>query len=458
LHVFVAANTARFEGIVKPAIRSSRCRCSMRSCLGVPLRVNGSDERLNRRVQRLLRPLRGQLLNLPDVEQQLQLLRRQAGVGAVRANLSRLGSDASQAVLVINVSPGTQPWQGDFSLRDDGSGGSGQFRAVGTLLKPSTAVRGDTLLLYGEVDASNAPEFGSLITSLSYTLPLSDQVNFTTALGFSRRNLIELAPPGNGFSTSQYQGLGQFEWVFSESLRHRWSAFVAYSQNRSNTYFNDQVLPDVVQEVVRQPSNGYLRLGVSGSGVANRYGWNGNAYLLQGVPASVPATQQAELEQAGINPSQATAVGGLISGAWAFAPSWQLNARLGGQWAFNPLLTSMQFALVSDVGIRGLPGQLVSGDTGILGTLETVWTFWQKKNQALQLVPFIGAGQVTTNLGGISFTDSVGSGGLMMRWLAGDNFSTELGWVGQFFTNDNPGPWQNALIGNGLYFKLGYRF
>lgn len=424
----------------------------------VELRVSGSDERLNRRVRRLLRPLQGDVLYLPRVERQLQLLRRQPGVAAVRGNLTRLGSDPSQAVLLVSVNAGSQPWQGDFSLRNDGSNGSGEFRGVATLVKPSLALNGDTLLLYGEVNADDQPEFGSLISSLSYSVPIQDQLSLTAAFGYSRRNLIELPSPADGFSTSQYQGLGQLEWVLKESLSNRWGLFAAYSANRSNTYFRDQALPAVVPEVVRSPSSGYLRLGFSGSGISERLGWGGNAYLLQGIASAVPQRQRQELAQIGVEPSQSRAIGGLISVAWGFAPSWQLNLRAAGQLAFQPLLNSMQFSLGSDVGLRGLPGQLISGDNGLLGSVETVWTFWRNRHHALQLVPFIGAGRVSTSIDGTRFSDDVGSGGALVRWLAGDNWSTELGWVKPFAASNNTGPWSDWLLGQGLYVRLGYRF
>jgi hemolysin activation/secretion protein len=424
----------------------------------VEVRVNGGDEALNRRVRRLLRPLQGEVLHLPRVERQLQLLRVQPGVASVRGNLSRLGSDASQAVLVVTLSPGAQPWQGDLSVRNDGSSGSGQFRAVTALARSSLATRGDNLLLYTELNTSSAPEFGAMISSLSYTLPLRDQLSFTTALGYSRRNLIDLPAPANGFSTSQYQALGQLEWVFRESLTQRWSLSLAYSANRSNTYLADQPLPATTPQLISQPSSGFLRLSLSGSGISPRLAWSGNAYLLQGISASIPVLQRQELAQVGINPGQARAVGGLISTAWSPAPGWQLNLRAAGQWAFQPLLSSMQFSLGSDVGLRGLPGQLISGNSGLLGTVETVWTFWEKPNQALQLVPFLGAGRVSSTIQGLRSSDSLGSGGLLLRWLGGSNWLVELGWVKQFFTANNPGPWNNSWLGNGLHAKMGYRF
>lgn len=49
------------------------------------------------------------MLNLGEVERQLRLLQRQAGIKSIRSNLSRLGSDPTQAVLTVNVEQGRQP-------------------------------------------------------------------------------------------------------------------------------------------------------------------------------------------------------------------------------------------------------------------------------------------------------------------------------------------------------------
>lgn len=424
----------------------------------VEVRVNAKNAWLSRRVSRLLRPLQGEVLNLGELERQLRLLQRQAGIKSIRSNLSRLGSDPTQAVLTVNVELGSQPIQGDLSLRNDGSSGSGEGRAVATLLKGGLATPGDILLLYGELDFNNNPSLGALISSASYTYPLSDQFNLTGSFGYSRRNLIELPAPANEFSTRQFQGLGQLEWVFKESLTQRWAAFTSLSINRSDTYLAGKALPIFLPESGRSPRTGFLRVGLSGSGLSNSIGWSGNAYLLQGIGAFTPTTQINELAQVGISPGQATALGGLVSAAWGFAPNWQLNLRAGGQVAFNPLTSSMQFTLGSDVGLRGLPGQLISGDNGWLGTGELVWTFWQKKKQALQLVPFFGYGGINTKRQGLSFTDYVGSTGVFARWLAGNNWTLEAGWVNQLGNNNNLGPWADWTLSKGFYGKVQYRF
>lgn len=424
----------------------------------VEVRVEGPDGRLNRQVRRLIQPLVGQVLHVPSVELSLQRLRNLPAIGSVRGSLSRLGSDVAQAVFTLRVQPGSQPWHGDLSLRNDGTSGSGEGRAVGTLVKGDLLTRGDTLLLYGELDGSDAPALGAAIGSISYTLPLSDQLNLTGAFGGSRRNLIELPDPADGLSTQQIQGLGQLEWIFQESLSQRWSLFAGLSANGSTTSLDGASLPSIVPASVRGPRSGYLRLGVSGSGLASRLGWGGNAYLLQGLGFATPADQRDELASVGIVPAQATAIGALVSGVWGLAPGWQLQLRGGGQVAFRPLSSAMQFTLGSDVGIRGLPGQLISGDSGWLGTGEVAWSFWQTRHTALQLVPFFGAGGVTTAAAGLSFSDTVGAGGVLVRWLQGSHWSTELGWVHPFQTDDNPGPWTDWLLGQGLYAKVQFRF
>ena len=118
----------------------------------------------------------------------------------------------------------------------------------------------------------------------------------------------------------------------------------------------------------------------------------------------------------------------------------------------------MQFTLGSDVGLRWLPGQLISGDSGWLASTEAVWTFWSGKSSALQLVPFIGAGGIRTSFSGGSFGDTVGSWGVLLRWLASNNWSVELGWAQPFSTTDNLGPWNDWLLGQGLYTRVSYRF
>jgi hemolysin activation/secretion protein len=140
------------------------------------------------------------------------------------------------------------------------------------------------------------------------------------------------------------------------------------------------------------------------------------------------------------------------------SPSVTLNLNAAGQWAFAPLTNSMGFSLGSDTGLRGLPGSLMSGDTGWLGTTELSWTFWRNRNQALQLVPFIGVGGIESTRHNVTVNDTVGSGGVLARWIAGKQWQIELGWSDQFEADDNSGFWNNWLLGNGVYGNVKFRF
>jgi len=448
------------DGYLNTLVVAQRSPDGVRVVLGrlEKLRAEGPSPWLNRRVQRLLSVLESQPLRLPEIQRQLRLLQRQPGIRSVQGSLTSIDNDPYRAQLVLRIEPGPQPLQGDFSLRNDGTNGSGEFRATGVLLKNALALPGDSLLLYGELDSTDTPELGAVIGSISYTLPLADTLGLTGSFGYNRQTPVELESPGDLFTTRQYQGQLQLEWTFHETLLQRWSFTTAISANENQLTFDGESLPSFYPSVLRNPRTGFLRVGVNGNGLAGPVGWFGTGYVLQGVAGMTPEDQRNDLASLGIAPGEATAFGALASANWLIAPTWQLNMRAGGQIALHPLTSAMKFSLGSDVGIRGLPGQLVSGDSGWLTTGELVWTFWQKDRQALQLIPFIGAGGVYTSLNAGQFNDVVGSGGLLARWLAGEHLSLELGYAQSFNTDNNEGAWDNWLLGSGLYAKASYRF
>jgi len=135
----------------------------------------------------------------------------------------------------------------------------------------------------------------------------------------------------------------------------------------------------------------------------------------------------------------------------------QLSVRSAAQWALNPLTSDMGFSIGSDSGLRGLPGQLVSGDSGYLGYIEAAYSLWKGRSNRLQLVPFIGAGGVQSNRNSTNFNDTAGAGGAFLRWQQGNNWIVELGWVGPFQTEEQT-LWNNWLISDGLYSQIKVRF
>ena len=143
--------------------------------------------------------------------------------------------------------------------------------------------------------------------------------------------------------------------------------------------------------------------------------------------------------------------------SWALSPTTSLNIRAAGQVAFARLPGSMSFSLGSDIGLRGLPGSLIAGDSGYLGTGEVVWTAWQAGDQNVALIPFLGIGGIHTESTLGVFEDSIGVVGLIGRYRNG-RWEAELGWVDSFNSDDNPGLWNDWILGHGLYTKVRFSF
>ena len=424
----------------------------------VELHINSEDQRLQQKVRRRLANLLGKVLHLPDLQKQLQQLKQQSVVGSVSGSLGKLGSDPTQAVLTLTVTAANHPWRGDLSVRNDGNTGSGEWRAITVLQKPTVLIDDDLLQIYGELNADGDPELGASLGSISYTLPLGESVDITGSFGASRRNLVEAQGPAHGLSFRQYQGLAQLQWTFKDSDNQLWYAQAGLSANRSDSYLDGRSFPLIIGGPDGDLSSGYLRVSLGHAGRNNNLAWTGQAYWLQGIAGFSSEEQLKDLAFYGIHPDQSRALGGITTLGWRMSSNLQLNWRAAGQVAFNELTNDMGFSLGSDVGLRGLPGTLISGDTGWLSNAELNWSFWQQHNNTLQLVPFFGIGGVQTTRNSMMFNDTIGSGGILMRWLHGRHWSLALGWTEQFNDGDNIGIWNDWLLGSGAYGKLQYHF
>jgi hemolysin activation/secretion protein len=425
----------------------------------VEIRVDAETAGLGKRVHQALRSLLGEPLQLPILQARLRQLRQRQIVGSVSGSLGKLGSDPTQAVLQLSVTAPRHPWRGDISLRNDGNAGSGEWRALAVLQKRELLLEGDVLQLYGEGNTDSDPEFGAGIGSLSYTLPLGAKVSLTGSFGASRRNFVEASGITHGLSFRQYQGLGQLQWTLSESDSQSWYGFTGLSANHNNSYLNGASFPLIIGGGLDGDlTTGYLRFGIGSDGQSGSWAWSGQLYGLQGIAGFSSQQELQNLGFFGIDPGESRALGGIISNSWTLSPTLRWSLRAAGQVAFNELTNDMGFSLGSDTGLRGLPGTLISGDSGWLGSTELAWTFWQQQQNTLQLVPFIGMGGISTQRDAITFSDTVGSGGLLLRWLNGRYWSVELGWIDQFHDTDNSGFWSNWLLSRGLYGKVQYRF
>jgi hemolysin activation/secretion protein len=269
---------------------------------------------------------------------------------------------------------------------------------------------------------------------------------------------VESPAPFNDLAFRQQQLFAQLDYTLHEGLRQRFSAYAGLSANRNSAWLDGERFPAILGGAETGALNtGFLQIGLAWEAALSSLNLNGRAYGLQGLAGFSGDQALQELAFFGINVGQARAFGGELNALWPFAPSWQLQLRGAGQVAFQPLTNPMGFSLGSDNGLRGLPGQVISGDNGWLAYGELSWAFWRHGAHELQLVPFLGGGWVSTTFQGSTDSSSLGAGGLLLRWLHGRHWALELGWATQF-GDDLPTGQPNLLIDNGLYTKLSYRF
>ena len=423
------------------------------------LRVTSSDEELKARVEQQLQPLIGTVLHLPTMEQALVKVRR-GGVGDIKGNMGRLGSDPTQAAVSLSVeSAGPTPLRGDFSFGNNGNVGSGEWSGVGTLLQNDFLTWGDSALWFLQLDSDGDPELGNKVISATYTWPISDQTSITGSLGYSRSRFVEFQAPSRNFSFRTLQSLLQLQTSLLETDRFNWSGSAALSASRSDSYDSGRHIGLVAGGGDDGWSrSGYLKLSTNLSGLlGNSSFWSANLYAMQGIAGITHDEHLHNHDLNGIEPGRARAIGSLIDVSWPIRSDIGLNLRAGGQLAFNPLPGSMGFSLGSNTGLRGLPGTVISGDNGWLGTAEVVITPWRKDLQAIHLIPFVGYGGYESTRFNTTFGDDIGSTGLIARYINA-GWQLELGWVTTFLDQDNPGLWNDWVLGHGLHTKVRYSF
>ena len=422
------------------------------------LRIKSEDEALQQQIQEQLTPLIGSVLHIPTLEKELARARRR-GAGTIKGGMGRLGSDPTKAVVNLTITPAEpEPLNGDVALGNNGNVGSGEWRGVATLLQKGLIERGDTALLFLELNSDGDLELGSKVASLTYTYPLGDNWSVTGSFGVSYRRFVEFQKPAYNFSFRTLQGLLQLETTLQESENLTWTAAAAFSTNRSDSFNSGRSFPLVSGGGNDGWSHsGFLKLSTNVGGFTGPLFWNTNAYFSQGIAGVTLDEHLHNLDVAGIEPGKARAVGALTDIGLSLSPTTTINVRLAGQLAFSRLPGSMSFGLGSAVGLRGLPGSLIGGDSGYLATGEVVWTPWQKDEQKISLIPYLGIGGVHTATSVATLEDSIGVTGLIGRYQNG-RWEAELGWVDTFKSNDNPGLWNDWILGHGLHTMLRYSF
>ena len=421
------------------------------------LQITSDDAALQKQVEDQLYPLIGTVLHLPTLEKALVQVRRR-GAGDIKGGMGRLGSDPTKAVVNLTVSPAAPiPLQGEISLGNNGSVGSGEWRAGAVLLQNGLFKRGDTALLFLELTTNDQLKLGGDVISATYTWPLSDTWSLTGSLGYSESNFVDF-PSTDDWRFRTLQGLLQLQTDLHDSERLSWTAAAALSANRTDGFDAGRRAPLVPAGGGDGWSrSGSLKLSTNLSGVSGALFWNANAYFSQGIAGITPDDHLNNLAKADVDPGRARAIGSIIDLTWMLDQRTNLNLRAAGQVAFAPLPGSMSFSIGSDTGLRGLPGSLEAGDSGYLGTGEVEWTAWQKDRQSFALIPFVGIGGIHSDGAVGKVEDSIGVTGLIGRYRNG-GWEAELGWTETFNADGNLADWNDWVLGSGVHAKIRYSF
>ncbi len=422
------------------------------------INISSSDPELKARAEKELNQLVSEVLHLPTLEKTLVRL-RERGAGQIKGGMQRLGSDPTRAAIQLTVEPTPPtPLTGEVALGNNGNIGSGEWRSSVTLLKKDLIKDGDLALIYFELDSDGQLELGTGITSLTYRYPLHETLSLTGSIGYSYRRLVEFKQPAFNFNFRTTQGLLQLEQELINHHSWRWTGSMGISVSQTSSFDDDRSIPLVLGGGPDgYLTSGNLKLNTNIGYQFDRSTWNANLYFLQGIEGITKNSHRQNFNLQGVDIGEARAIGGLLDVFLMLTPNLSFSGRAAGQHALSPLPSSMTFSVGSDVGLRGFPGSLVSGDNGWLGVAELVWTAWSNGQQALQIVPFIGIGGIRTNVLDFVFEDNIGSGGIIARYIKGP-WQVELGWVDTFMTDDNPGLWNDWVLGHGLHTKLRFTF
>ena len=423
------------------------------------IRVSGASESLNDAVYNQLEQLKSGALNIFQLDQKLATLRQERLIQRLQARLKRLGSQISETALIVDVEPRQFPWQGFVQASNDGSGGTGELRAVGVLSKENIVKDSDTMLLFSEISGNSDPDFGSFLGSISYRYPIASGLDLTLAGGYSHRRLIDTPSNNTLISYRMKQGSIQMDWNVMQSPQQIWSVFGSFSGDQSRLFIDGHPIGKKasLDSIQRKPRSAFARFGVSGLGAGPKHRWMTTLYGIQGVAASVPERQRELRRRDGVDVGKALALGGQAGLEWDLSDTLMFKANVAGQFAVQPLMPSMGFVVGADQGLVGLPSQWISGDSGWLGVMELPWTFAEGRQGTFHLVPYLGGGGVQTEDSQIKESNSVISYGLFVRYQNKEkNFHLDFGVVDN--TTTRPLNSSSVLLNQGLRISTSYHF
>jgi len=422
------------------------------------LKIRSDNKFIQQKVFELLRDLNGQILHQPTLQKKLSEAKEIKNVGQISGDIGRLGSDPTKAILKINATYLPSDWQRQINIRNDGSPGTGQWRNIGTFVKTDILKKNDMFIGMVEINTDQQNEVGSQLYSSTYVVPISKKINLTNSLAYSRSDMVEFE---GDLKTLRFDAL-QFNFQFDKSLMESesktLSSFLSLSNSYSESFFGGIRTPLATgMNTEGWVKGGHIKGGLNYTNTNKNKSLAISFFGQQGLAFLSKDIQLKDFALNGIYPGESKALGLTMNFNWTIKPQFGINSSTSTQIALNPLTSGMSFSVGGATGLKGLPSSVTGGDSGWLQTIEAVITTNQNEDKAFQIVPYLGYGEVHTNVNSVTTDDSAGSGGVLFRAI-NSNKIFELGFYKFINTKDNSGTWNNWLLGDGVFSSITLNF
>lgn len=301
----------------------------------------------------------GKPVKLDDANRALVALNRRAGITAT----STLKPGAAQGDTDIGVDIQEAPLvSGSYALNDYGSKDTGRWRNVLRLGLADATGRGDKLSAFGMKSMGAGNAYYGL---LDYALPVGN--HGTSVEAYVSGGNVDVGGAFNALNLKgRNTGLGlgvKQDQILSPRNILTWSAFLEGSD------FSESLLgTGFVNDRVRK-----LRLGVSWDYTRLKSHTLASVDIHQGLGAALGGMPRHSAESsrpyAGAD-NHFTKITFDIAHLQSLTPRWSIMPRLYGQYAFNPLVSSEEFAIGGMNSVMGHPAGVFSGDSGYVALLE----------------------------------------------------------------------------------------
>jgi len=384
-------------------------------------------------------------INLPRLEEALQLLQLDPLISTVQAELSA-GTSPGLSVLTLNVKEAKRLTT-TVIVENRDSPSVGEIRGT-------AAISYNNLLGYGDrLNADYGITEGINSYNLSYEIPLNPR-NGTLSLSYANSKSRIIEQPFSDLdinADSETLSLG-FRQPIVQTPTSEFALSASLDLRQSKTF----ILEDVPFSFSPGPENGksnvtVLRLTQDWVNRSTNRVLAARSQFSFGLDAL-----GATVNDTGID-GRFTSWVGQFQWVQALGGDTILIARTGAQLSLDSLLPIEQFSIGGVDTVRGYRQNQRVADNGIVGSMEVRVPIISKPDGigTIQFAPFFDIGTVWNHEGDIPSPSTLASIGLGLRWQRNPYFSASLDWGIPLNPIDDQG---DSLQDNGLSFSVRFRF